>query len=127
MSYDIINEKNINKCTGYPDSYIINKIFNSLINDNFIVSYNLINNIITHYSYSLQDLISEIARIIINKCKIETKNKSFILINYLYQLSEIEYNLSSCSSEMIQLSGFISIFKKNIDLLNINQEKQLNN
>jgi replication factor C subunit 3/5 len=113
MSYNVINEYNINKCIGYPNLKIIQKIFKSLMNDNFYDSYKLINNIIIKNAYSLQDIITEITQIIIILCKNSNKDK-YKLLRYLCEISEIEKNLSTCTLDNIQISGFISIFKKKV-------------
>jgi replication factor C subunit 3/5 len=113
MSYKQINEFSINKCLGYPNSTTITIIFVSLFNDNYQKSYDIVRDLKTQHTYTLQDIITEIADIIIEICKTANSHKldSFRMITILEKLSKIEYNLTTCVSETLQMAAFIGIFK----------------
>lgn len=118
LSYTILNEKNINMCLGYPRKQQINKIMDYLINSNFKTAYNGIKDIRLQNGLSLSDIISEIHDILIDfivnniihfKC-IEKLDINKIA-NILDKLRVIEFNHSVNTSENIQFSGLISVFK----------------
>lgn len=115
MCYDKITDAVVNKCIGYPNVSDIRKIITSLMNDKFDKSYNLINEIKTSNSYSLQDIVCEIANELIQISADPKKNKykydEFEIISILKKLSDIEYNLTTCSVESVQLSALVSIFR----------------
>jgi len=112
MSYDNITEEIINKCIGYPNTSEIKKIIDSLLEDTFADSYKIISEIKTKNSYSLQDIISEISNDIITEIKKDnSKYTDKRIIAILRKLGQIEYNLTTCVMETIQLSALIGIFK----------------
>ena len=118
MAYDIVNEKNVNNCVGFPQKLQIFTIMNSLIEDDFTRCYKKINRMILNYGLNLCDIITEIHDIMINhilhiKNPNYTKNinklsKRDIMI-ILDKLRDIEYYLSF-SQNKIQLGAFIGIF-----------------
>lgn len=116
MSYDLITGAVINKCIGYPNSKDIDKIMNSLVYDNFETSCKLISDIKTKHGYSLQDIITEITSELISI--IENQNNSkfkkldqFYILSIIKTLSVIEYNLTTCVTDSLQLSALVGAFK----------------
>jgi len=118
MVYDIINEKNINSCMGYPQKVQMDTIINSLINDSFEKCYNVIYEIKTMNGLSLIDLIQEIHDMILEyvttgECDNPSFNKIQIkdVIKILDKMRYVEYNQSVSATENIQLAALIGIFK----------------
>lgn len=116
MSYDVITGSVINQCISYPDSIDIKKIMESLINDNFETSYKIISDIKSKNSYSLQDIITEISSELILISTYPKLNKyknldPFSIISIIKILSQIEYNLTTCITESLQLSALVAAFK----------------
>lgn len=104
-----IIEKDVNRCVCYPSNDDSLKIFNSLINDNFKKSQEIINELVAENGYSLGDIITEIHNKLLSEI---IKNKhvtQYALI--LKLLKDIEYNLSVCTDETLQTSAFIGVFK----------------
>jgi replication factor C subunit 3/5 len=120
MSYPIVNERNINMCLGYPAKQHMELIMHNLLTQTFENSYNHIINIKNEAGIALDDIISEIHDILINY--IITGNTPFAIIKLLSiehmilildSLRTIEFNQSVNTIENIQISGLISVFKKN--------------
>lgn len=119
MSYNAINEDNVNKCLGYPPKYIIKDFVESLFFDTFIQSYNLIHDYKYKNGLSLCDIINEVYDYLIS---ILTSNNlshynvtELYICNIIKNLANIEYNVASTIDETIQFSAFISAFKINYE------------
>ena len=117
MAYDLINEKNVNNCIGYPQTKQVSKIINSLINDEFSVAYNRINKLKIKYGLSLTDILHEIHNILIEFLLTENTDGFDIdkldenqIKDIFDKIREIEFNQSVNTSENIQLSALIGIF-----------------
>jgi replication factor C subunit 3/5 len=114
MAYDVINEKNVNNCVGCPQKAHMKKIINLLIDDSFKDAYNKINKLKITHSLSLCDIISELHDILFdhilgnNNNIIITKDQSSTILD---KLREIEFNKSVISTDDIQLSAVVGIFK----------------
>lgn len=121
MSNSIINEAVINRCLGYPSNKYIEIILDSLINESFSDSYKTITQIKTTKMFSLQDIITEISDFLINSISsdnskiLELDNSKKLndkqIMRIIKLLSKIEYNLSKCSNESLQLNAVIGTFK----------------
>jgi len=116
MSYDIITDVVVNRCIGYPNADDIRIILDSLVNDNFETSYKTISEIKIKNSYSLQDIVTEISYELIAFSENPKTNKykkldPFRVISILKTLSQIEYNLTTCVTESLQLSALVGAFK----------------
>jgi replication factor C subunit 3/5 len=118
MAYNLINEKNINSCVGYPGEAEIREILDYLINKNFDACYENIVQIKNTNGLSLSDIVTEIHDILINflingTTNIEniTKLDLAMIIYILDKLRTIEYNHSINALENVQIAGLISIFK----------------
>ncbi len=109
---------NIESCynsAGIPPPILINELYELLINKsiNFLKSYEFINKHIIQEGYTLSFIIQEINKIIIDKIIIKQMNiNEDIMINYLQELSELEYNVSQSIFDDMYMIGLISIFKK---------------
>ncbi|AYV76169.1 MAG: replication factor C small subunit [Terrestrivirus sp.] len=122
LSYDIVDNNAVIRCTGYISSEHIDIILRSLINDSFEQSHNLVDNIKKQYSYTLGDILTEISNILIDYISNKTININNIDVNkmseenclkILEQIREIEFNLTTCTTDTIQTAAFIGIFNSN--------------
>ena len=118
MAYNIVNEKNVNMCLGYPRQSEINIILDNLINKSFSESYNNILKIKKEQGLSLGDIIYELHDILIDYIINDTskflslkKLNIKTISNILDKLRNIEFNHSISSNENIQLSGLVAVFK----------------
>lgn len=118
MAYDLINEKNINICLGYPRQSEIDRCIDVIINNPYNKAYNSIDSLKKDNGLSLMDIITEIYNLIIeyiingesdndniNKLKID--DCSMILD----KMRQVEFNQSTDTNEDIQLAAFIGVFK----------------
>ncbi len=119
MSFDILNEQNINKILSYPCNTDICKIIKSLINDTFNECREILEEIKIEYGLSLTDIIREIHLNLLNYMLDNKKTEINIYIKKLddeqimqlfKKLSDVEYNLSICTSESLQIFALIGIF-----------------
>jgi len=112
MVHRMIDETIVNISLGFPLRSDINLIYESLFNDSYVNSYELITKMIKLQNISLVDILNDVHELILNKLlaseKLEIENT---LIHIINDLRFIEYNLSFCTEENIQLSAFIGIFK----------------
>jgi replication factor C subunit 3/5 len=120
MAYDVVTDVEVNNCTSYPTQNNMIIIFESLICDTFKNSLNLIDTIKANEGYSLNDIIIELHEEIIKlimKDKntfVMIKNKKINKLNLakiLELMRDIEYNLTICTSELLQTSAIVGIFK----------------
>lgn len=125
MAYSEITEENVNKCVGYPSSVDAYVIFNSLLHDSFQESHIVIEKFINQKGYSLIDILNEIYHKLVDKVIYNTEyaDNMNIPLKILELLADLEYNVSSCTSETLQISAIIGIFK--LVTLTICQGKQI--
>ena len=113
MSYDVITELTINNCLGYPNKHDIELIMNSLLNDNYETTYNLMQDFKDINGYALTDILNEIYDVLID-CTMK-KNNYKIDINKIMLIfsliADIQYNLTLCTNDNIQLAAFVGVFK----------------
>lgn len=123
MSYNTINEKNVNKSIGYPQRSDMEQIISSLATNNFKESYDTINKLKYDKGLSLNDIIQEIHNETVEYIlrdqfydielskellkRYDTNQLAFILD----KMRDIEYNQSVNTSDDIQLSALIGIFQ----------------
>ena len=109
MAYnEMITEQIVNRCIGYPTTLVIDKLYNSLLFDSFDDSYELFIKIKSDYEYSLNDILFEIHDKLVNYLLVNNDKKILKIISLL---SEIEYNVSYCTSDILQMTAIIGIFK----------------
>jgi replication factor C subunit 3/5 len=120
MAYDVVDDISVNTCLGYPNKYDIEKIIKSLINDDFAKTFKLLQTFKEVDGYALSDIIMEIYDILIdNVVHHDNKNKIGMNLNIgndkimmiISLMSDIQYNLTICTNDNIQLSALIGIFK----------------
>lgn len=110
MIYSEINSDNITNCIGYPTEKNMNIIYESLIKDKFNDCYDKIGKIISTNDYSINDIITELTNIILDRF-INNKIEQSKFIKIISFMREIEMNLTVCPNEMIQLTGLIGSFR----------------
>lgn len=129
-SYDSVSAQTVIKCTGYINPQHIDQIYSSLLNDSFNKSHDIIFQIKKKYSYTLNDIITELVTILTNHIQniqdfkttgpvqgTVQNNKNIIIpsenaiLLILTKLCDIEFNLTSCTSENIQTDALIGVFK----------------
>lgn len=116
MAYENINEKNVDKCLGYPSKSDISNILYNLLNKNFCESYNLLKNYKDNQGFSLTDIIIEVHEYLINML-IHNKKDPLIKLSekqiseIIKYLGKIEYDVASSTDETIQFAAFVGVFK----------------
>ncbi len=98
----------INKSLGYPRKSELTTIYESLLNDNIIETYKIINNIKHTEGYALSDIIRGIFNKILENYDSKNNKK---LNNIIQKIGIIEYNLINSTNDAIQLTAFIGLFK----------------
>jgi len=116
MSYDVINEGNINNILGYPQKEQILKIIDYLMNCTFVDSFNAIKTMMVSESLSLVDVVNEIHEILMKYILNDDRSviKDMSISRYtmiLDKIRDIEVSKSLNSANDIQLSALIGIFK----------------
>ena len=109
----IVTSQNAYLCAGKPSIEEINTIYDYLISspkknkESLNNSTEFIKNLVKEKGFSLEDIITELSKLISdNKSEINIDKKIFIL----KELAEVEHRIATDSSEELQLYGFISIF-----------------
>lgn len=119
MSYNIINEFNVDKCLGYPCKKDIVDILHNLIKNNFEDSFHTLKDYKEEQGFSLTDIIIEVHDYLINKLiqKKEINDNINLsenqIMNIIKHLGKIEYDIANCTDESIQFGAFVGIFKIN--------------
>jgi len=111
MAYNIIDSDNVNKCLGYASYQEITDIYESLMNDGYSTSYNLIKKFKDTNGLSLNDIIYEVHEIIIKKVLDKKYDDMNRITNILKNFGTLEYSAANTSNENIQLGRFVGIFK----------------
>ena len=111
MIYDKINSINISRCLGYPTKKDISDIYNAIQTEPIKKSYNLVKNIIIENSYSLFDIIAELTELILDDFINNNKFSNIILNKLLFNLKNIEINLTASANDNLQIAGLVGLFK----------------
>ncbi|KAF9163985.1 hypothetical protein DFQ27_004233 [Actinomortierella ambigua] len=111
--YDVVNEDAVYNCTGNPHPADIEKIVSSMLSEDFTTSYSNISKLKTETGMALQDILTEVYNYIE---LVEMPSAARVYI--LDKLAEVEYKLSTGSSERIQLTSLIGSFKIATELMN---------
>ena len=119
MSHNIVNEKNVNLCLGFPRKSQMKEILDNLINEPYDVAYKNISKCKKINGLSINDIITEIYHILVNSLVNDvTDNDNIKKLNQehirllLDKLRLVERNQSINSVENIQVSALIGIFKQ---------------
>ncbi|TFK91451.1 P-loop containing nucleoside triphosphate hydrolase protein [Polyporus arcularius HHB13444] len=110
-AYELTGEAEIYNCTGNPQPADIETIVNSMLQDDFTTSYNMISALKTDRGLALPDLINGAYEYI------ETINfKPHARIYLLDFLATTEHRLSTGGSEKIQFTALLGAFKHAVEL-----------
>lgn len=112
MSHDVVDEDAVYTCVGHPLRKDIENIVYWILNENFTTAYNNIMELKTTKGLALQDILSEVHSYV-HKVDLPMH----IRIHLLEKMAEVEYRLSSGTSEKIQLSSLIAAFQVTRDLI----------
>jgi DNA polymerase III delta prime subunit len=120
VSTNKITESDVNKCICYPTNKHSKLMFDSLMNENFNHSNKLIFDLIVGNGYSINDIISEMYNMLYDMI---INNKQVSRVSKILELlKDIEYNLSLCTDDALQISAMVGVFK----LSNFNNLSRLN-
>lgn len=118
LAYSVINEKNINTCLGYPRKSMMKEIVDNLVNKNFKDCYYNVKNVQKENSLALGDIINELHNMLLQKLTEDrTDNENINKLNnkkimdILDKMRYIEYNQYSTTTDDLQLTALIGIFK----------------
>ncbi|ORX43393.1 DNA replication factor [Piromyces finnis] len=116
-AFDTITEESIYTCVGHPHKEDINTIIESMMSEDYSVSYKKIMSIIKEKGYALQDILSEVSKL---SSQLDLPPEARIYLTE--SLAEIEYNISIGCTEQLQLGCLISTFKMTLEL-SLNSKK----
>lgn len=105
MAFEIVNEQNVYTCVGHPLKSDIKKIVTWLLNEDFVIAYQNINKLKTLKGLALQDILNQV-HLYIHRIEFSPNVKIYLLD----KMADIEYRLSSGTSEKIQMSSLIAVF-----------------
>lgn len=111
--YNLVNINNVNRCLSHPTTNEIKIIFDSLINDNFEKSVNIINNIKYKNGYNINDILEQIFNHLIsllNNNKYEGLNET-IISKIISNIANIEYNGVNNNNDYSKISSLVATFK----------------
>jgi replication factor C subunit 3/5 len=116
MAYKLINEKAVNNCLSYPTKEDVKFIVNTLVKEDFKTNYDTIEKLKTENGYALADMITEIHTALLNHAMgnetiIETPIVPEQVFEIAKHLSDVEFNLATCTNESLQLASIIGIVK----------------
>jgi len=113
MAHDQVNTHTINQMFGLPNNDTINDIIESLFTKDMKTSYDKIIYHNKNDNIALVDLLTKIHKIIL-KSIINNENIYNMpqkkIITILEHIGNIEYALSMCTFDTLQIAGFVSLF-----------------
>uniref|UniRef100_A0A914M2L4 AAA+ ATPase domain-containing protein n=1 Tax=Meloidogyne incognita TaxID=6306 RepID=A0A914M2L4_MELIC len=105
LATDVINEKGVYSCVGYPRPNVVEKILRILLDSTIEVANQKLSEMRLRHSVALMDILDELTD------KISKMDGTPKLLQILYDgLSAIEQRLSAGCSERIQSLALISVF-----------------
>jgi len=96
----VITSENVYKMDGSPLPSDIETIYNSLLEDSFKVSFEIINQIVKTNGYTITDIVTRLSE---KLCFSDNPR-------FMDELSNIEYNLSEGGSEILAVGNLVSCF-----------------
>ncbi|PCH36344.1 nucleoside triphosphate hydrolase protein [Wolfiporia cocos MD-104 SS10] len=110
-AYDLTGEAEIYNCTGNPHPSDIETVVNSMLSDDFTVSYKMISALKIERGLALPDLLNGAYEYI------ETIDfKPHVRVYLLDFLATTEHRLSTGASEKIQLTALLGAFKNAVEM-----------
>ncbi|KAJ2660376.1 Subunit of heteropentameric Replication factor C (RF-C) [Coemansia sp. RSA 1200] len=110
-AFSRIDSDEVYICTGQPSPDDIKRIVDWMLNDEFHVALSNTAALKRDKGLALQDIISELSPYI-NNIEFPPATR----IHMLEKLADIEYNMSVGSTEKIQLSALVAVFKIGIEI-----------
>ncbi|CAM0137894.1 Subunit of heteropentameric Replication factor C (RF-C) [Umbelopsis sp. WA50703] len=110
-AFDRIDETAIYTCTGHPQPKDIQRIIDSMMNDDFTTAYSIIKKLKSENGLALQDIISELI-FYFEMLDFPTHATVYLLS----AVSDIEYRLACGATEKVQLGALIGTFKMATDI-----------
>lgn len=117
-AFSTINEDAVYTCVGHPLKADITNILKWLLNDDFVSTYNRIQNLKVEKGLALQDILTEVHTFL---HRIELPSET--LMELLIKLSDIEYRLSGGTNEKFQLSSLIGAFHIARNKIEVNENE----
>uniref|UniRef100_A0A1B6DUV7 Activator 1 subunit 5 n=3 Tax=Clastoptera arizonana TaxID=38151 RepID=A0A1B6DUV7_9HEMI len=100
-----VNEETVYTCVGHPLKSDITNVLHWLLNSDFATTYKNIQQLKISKGLALQDILTE-AHLFVHRIELPQE----VLVELLIKMADIEYRLSSGTSENIQLSALIAAF-----------------
>ncbi|KAI0317155.1 P-loop containing nucleoside triphosphate hydrolase protein [Amylostereum chailletii] len=110
-AYDQTDESEVYACTGNPHPSDIETVVNSMLADEFLTSYKLINSLKTERGLALQDLLIGTYEYVET---IEFPPAARVYL--LDHIATTEHRLASGASEKLQLTALLGVFKNAVEL-----------
>ncbi len=113
MIYDIVDEKSVSQCVGYPLKETIKMLYNMLNKSGIAKCYKILMDLINEHGYNLFDIINELVNELLDDYmskKNTIKQKKYFVCT-IQKMKNIEINLSVCPNDSIQVAGLVAIFK----------------
>ncbi|KAG0038502.1 Subunit of heteropentameric Replication factor C (RF-C) [Podila clonocystis] len=111
--YEIVDQDAIYNCTGQPHPNDIHAVMTSLFNDDFTKAYSTISLLKTMKGMALQDILTEVY----NSMEIYEDLPDNAKVYILDKIADVEYKLSTGSSEKMQLTSLIGSFKIAVEMM----------
>jgi len=110
-AYDTIGEAEVYTCTGSPLPADIETIVNSMLADEFLTSYSLINSLKTERGLALQDLLVGASEYV-DTIEFPPAARVYLLDH----MATTEHRLAGGASEKLQLTALLGVFKNAVEL-----------
>ena len=102
-----ITGNEINRCMHYPSKEVIENIYNSMLNSKFSHIYNLMNEYIESEGYDINNIITELVELAIQRDDLE-------LCQFIKMIGNAEYNIYLRSQDKINIASLVGVFKLNL-------------
>lgn len=112
MAYGTVDENSVYSCTGQPLPSDIASIVHWMLNDSFSTAYQNIMKLKTLKGLALQDILTQV-HLYIQRVDFPSN----VRITLLEKMADIEYQLSTGSSEKIQLGALLGAFQVTRDII----------
>ncbi|CAO3674163.1 unnamed protein product [Umbelopsis ramanniana] len=110
-AFDRIDDTAIYTCTGHPHPKDIQRIVDTMMNDDFTTAYSTVEKLKRENGLALQDIISELI-FYFEMLEVPTHATVYLLA----AVADIEYRLSCGATEKVQLGALIGTFKMATDI-----------
>lgn len=112
MAYSTVDENSVYSCTGQPLPADIANIVHWMLNDSFSTAYQNIMKLKTLKGLALQDILTQV-HLYIQRVEFPSNTRMILL----EKMADVEYQLSTGSSEKIQLGALLGAFQVTRDMI----------